>query len=163
MLNQYYSIKYLIDFLSFLPSYLINFVKSIKSCNIHKMNCLNSSIDVIVMGPGPTASNIFIDDIILATPKPGENLGESALKHGDIINGSLKVSIQIKTEGNVLFFEIKNTSIKENKINNGIGLENIAKRLEMLYPNSHTLEISQTANHFKVNLTINNLTQFKNG
>jgi len=88
---------------------------------------------------------------------------ENAFKHGDIINGSLKVSIQIKTEGNVLFFEIKNTSIKENKINNGIGLENIAKRLEMLYPNSHTLEISQTANHFKVNLTINNLTQFKNG
>jgi hypothetical protein len=38
------------------------------------------------MGPGPTASNIFIDDIILATPKLGENLGESALKHGDIIN-----------------------------------------------------------------------------
>jgi two-component system LytT family sensor kinase len=88
---------------------------------------------------------------------------ENAFKHGDIINGSLKVSIQIKTEGNVLFFEIKNTSIKENKINNGIGLENIAKRLEMLYPNSHTLETSQTANHFKVNLTINNLTQFKNG
>jgi hypothetical protein len=43
-------------------------------------------IDVIEMGPGPTATNIFIDDIALATPRPGENLGESALKHGDIIN-----------------------------------------------------------------------------
>lgn len=43
-------------------------------------------IDVIEMGPGPVASNISIDDISFATPKPGENLGESALKHGDIIN-----------------------------------------------------------------------------
>lgn len=87
---------------------------------------------------------------------------ENAFKHGDIINGSLKVIIHIKTENDVLFFEIENTSIKDNKTNNGIGLENIAKRLEMLYSNYYTLEVNQTATNFKVKLTISNLNQFKN-
>ena len=87
---------------------------------------------------------------------------ENAFKHGDIVNGSLKVTIDIKTEDDVLFFRIENTSIKENKTNNGIGLENITKRLEMLFANSYTLESNQMANYFKVKLTIRNLKQFKN-
>lgn len=87
---------------------------------------------------------------------------ENAFKHGDIIDGCLNVTIHIKTEDDVLFFEIENSSIKENKTNNGIGLENIAKRLDMLYANSHTLETNQTANNFIVKLTISNLKQFKN-
>lgn len=88
---------------------------------------------------------------------------ENTFKHGDIVNGSLKVNIHIKTEGDALFFNIENTSIKENKTNKGIGLENIVKRLEMLYPNSHKLETIQIANYFKVELIIHNLKQFKNG
>lgn len=88
---------------------------------------------------------------------------ENTFKHGDIVNGSLKVNIHIKTEGDALFFNIENTSIKENKTNKGIGLENIVKRLEMLYPNSHKLETKQIANYFKVELIIHNLKQFKNG
>lgn len=87
---------------------------------------------------------------------------ENAFKHGDIINGSLKISILIKAVEDELFFEIENTSYKENKINKGIGLENIAKRLEMLYTNSYSLKTNQTANCFKVKLTISNLKQFKN-
>jgi hypothetical protein len=87
---------------------------------------------------------------------------ENAFKHGDIINGSLKISILIKAVEDELFFEIENTSYKENKINKGIGLENIAKRLEMLYTNSYGLKTNQTANCFKVKLTISNLKQFKN-
>lgn len=87
---------------------------------------------------------------------------ENAFKHGDIINGSLKVSINIKTEGDQLFFEIENTSIKENKVNKGIGLENIEKRLEMIYGNTYLLETNQSDTSFKVKLTIRNLKQFKN-
>lgn len=88
---------------------------------------------------------------------------ENAFKHGDIINGNLNVAIHIKTEEDVLFFRIENTSIKENKTNKGIGLENIEKRLEMLFANSYSLETNQTANYFKVKLIIRNLKQFKNG
>lgn len=46
----------------------------------------SGSVSVVEMGPGPLASNIFIDDIALATPKAGQNLGESALKEDDQIN-----------------------------------------------------------------------------
>jgi len=84
---------------------------------------------------------------------------ENAFKHGDIINGSLKVNITVKIEENVLFFKVENSSIKENKSSKGIGLENIAKRLEMLYPDTHKLENLQTEDRFKVKLTISNLTQ----
>ncbi len=87
---------------------------------------------------------------------------ENAFKHGDIINGSLNITIHIKTANDTLFFEIENTSIQENKTKTGIGLENITKRLEMLYTDFYTLEINQTAKYFKVKLTIRNLKQLKN-
>ncbi|WP_457617153.1 sensor histidine kinase [Lutibacter sp.] len=87
---------------------------------------------------------------------------ENAFKHGDIIHGSLNVAVNIKTEGDMLFFSIENTSIKEDKNSNGIGLENIEKRLEMLFPNAYSLETTQTANYFRVKLTIRSLKQFKN-
>ncbi len=87
---------------------------------------------------------------------------ENAFKHGDIINGSLNVTIHIKTENDVLFFEIENTSLNKNKTNSGIGLENIAKRLQMLYNNSYSFETTHTANTFKVKLAISNLNKFKN-
>lgn len=86
---------------------------------------------------------------------------ENAFKHGDIINGALNVSIYIKTENDTLFFEIENTSIKDNKVYKGIGLENIAKRLEMMYANSYKLTTQQEENLFKVELIIHNLKQFK--
>lgn len=38
------------------------------------------------LGPGPVASNISIDSIENATPKPGYLLGETDLKQGDTIN-----------------------------------------------------------------------------
>lgn len=84
---------------------------------------------------------------------------ENAFKHGDIINGSLKVNITVKIKEDVLFFKVENSSIKENKTSKGIGLENIAKRLEMLYPDTHKLENLQTEDRFIVKLTISNLTQ----
>ncbi|UMB62064.1 histidine kinase [Lutibacter sp. A80] len=87
---------------------------------------------------------------------------ENAFKHGNIINGSLNVIIKIKCVANNLFFEIENTSIAEKNSNSGIGLDNITKRLEMLYPNSYILEALQTESSFKVKLTINNLNKFKN-
>lgn len=87
---------------------------------------------------------------------------ENAFKHGDIIQGNLKVNVHIKTENNTLFFKIENTSIKENKSEKGIGLENIVKRLNMLYANLYTLETNQTADYFKVFLSIKNLNELNN-
>ncbi len=87
---------------------------------------------------------------------------ENSFKHGTIIDGKLKVKIIIETKENELLFEIINSSTKGNGSLKGIGLENIEKRLEMLYPNSYKLEIAQTKNEFKAQLEISNLKQLKN-
>jgi len=87
---------------------------------------------------------------------------ENAFKHGNIINGSLNVIIDIKTEDDRLIFTIENSSLIEHSKNKGIGLENITKRLKMQYPNSYTLKTKEIANTFKVELTIGNFKYLKN-
>ena len=37
----------------------------------------------------------------------------------------------------------------------GIGLANVKRRLNLVYPNKHTLHIYETPTNFKVDLTIN--------
>ncbi len=49
-------------------------------------NGFTGTISLEEAGPGPTALHVMFDDIANATPKPGENLGSSALKGGDTIN-----------------------------------------------------------------------------
>ena len=79
---------------------------------------------------------------------------ENSFKHGVIIDGKLKVDIRISSEDNQLQFLIAN-SAKSRKIEEfGIGLTNIKKRLEMLYPEAHELKIEQTDTVFKVELAI---------
>ena len=71
----------------------------------------------------------------------------------------MKVHIVIKTTKDTIDFEIVNSSIKEGESLKGIGLENSGKRLEMLYPKKHKLEIEQQRNQFKVTLKIHDLNQ----
>jgi LytS/YehU family sensor histidine kinase len=84
---------------------------------------------------------------------------ENAFKHGDLIDDFLHIELEIKTDGNGLDFNIKN-SVKENyqeKTKNGIGLENIKKRLDILYVNNYSLDINRENNWYKVRLKIENL------
>ncbi|WP_111706475.1 sensor histidine kinase [Lutibacter citreus] len=87
---------------------------------------------------------------------------ENAFKHGAIIKGKLNVNILLKTKENELFFEIENTFLEDNNTDGGIGLENIEKRLKMLYPNAHRIIIDQSKNKFKVQLIISNLKGLNN-
>jgi len=87
---------------------------------------------------------------------------ENSFKHGTIIDGELKVDICIESKDDELCFKIVNSSIVEKDVFKGIGLENIEKRLNMLYPKSHKLINNQIENQFEVNLTIQNLKSIKN-
>ena len=43
-------------------------------------------LPIVELGLGPVPTNIYIDSISNATPKPGEQLGATHLKQGDVIN-----------------------------------------------------------------------------
>ncbi|WP_034059169.1 sensor histidine kinase [Lacinutrix jangbogonensis] len=75
---------------------------------------------------------------------------ENSFKHGVIKNGTLKIDITISCEENNLIFNIKNTSQANTNTKPGIGLENIKKRLELLYKDQYTLEITDNEATFEV-------------
>lgn len=89
---------------------------------------------------------------------------ENAFKHGNLIDGFLSVHIRIKLQDNNLQFHIKNTVLPDDAIENnkGLGLENIQKRLQLLYPKTHQLTNTISENWYLVNLSISNLNQLKN-
>ena len=83
---------------------------------------------------------------------------ENALKHGNlekITDAFLKISIF--SDDKKINFEIENSLPKEPLHQDhvgGIGLENVRKRLDILYPKKHTLKIQKEATSFKVQLQI---------
>jgi LytS/YehU family sensor histidine kinase len=79
---------------------------------------------------------------------------ENSFKHGVVIDEVLSVNINLKTDANYLFFEIENSSTIKRKSTTGIGLQNIKKRLQMLYPEKHQLQIIEGKSIFKVVLRI---------
>ncbi|WP_241489669.1 sensor histidine kinase [Lacinutrix algicola] len=82
---------------------------------------------------------------------------ENSFKHGFIQNGTLKVKITISCESENLRFHIKNTSKVQSNNKHGIGLENIKKRLELLYKDQYTLEINDNKTTFEVLLNLNTI------
>ena len=67
------------------------------------------------------------------------------------------VNIDIAIEENVLHFKLSNSKPgwdKENSLANGIGLDNVKKRLNLVYPGLHSLNISETDLSFNVSLKI---------
>lgn len=104
---------------------------------------------------------------------PGDNLieplllipiVENSFKHG--INSQMEkgfVDIQMHVNENKLSLlainSVQNgksfTEVGKGKRKHGIGLENVRKRLELLYPRNHKLVIYPSANSWKVNLELN--------
>jgi LytS/YehU family sensor histidine kinase len=89
---------------------------------------------------------------------------ENAFKHGSLIDGYLTVEINIQLNENQLEFSIKNTIVSSeiDKNENGIGLENIQKRLNLLYKNKHLLNVAAEENWFVVDLKIVTINSLKN-
>ncbi|NHN26498.1 histidine kinase [Flavobacterium jejuense] len=80
---------------------------------------------------------------------------ENAFKHGNIINDYLSIDIQLKFTNDRLLFNCSNSFIDKNEaMTNGIGLENIKKRLQLLYPEAHSFNITTVEEQFKIELEI---------
>jgi two-component system, LytTR family, sensor kinase len=82
---------------------------------------------------------------------------ENAFKHAEKIKVGNAVKIILKLENNTLHFECSNRFIKteyqENEVG-GLGNGLIIKRLELLYPQKHTLRIEEKDNFYSVCLSI---------
>ena len=84
---------------------------------------------------------------------------ENAFKHSTASQSEdIKIDINIELKANnILEFICKNsfqTISNTNNLAEGIGLENVKKRLALIYPNSHQLTIQKTENEYHVNLLI---------
>lgn len=89
---------------------------------------------------------------------------ENAFKHGNIIEGYLRVEIRTKIINNGLEFTVRNSVVdgEQNNEKGGIGLANIKKRLDLNYQNNYKLTIDLEDNWYIVNLSIFNLRAIQN-
>ncbi|WP_108868686.1 sensor histidine kinase [Aquimarina aquimarini] len=84
---------------------------------------------------------------------------ENAFKHG--VSQELKkatINIDLSTQDKTILFLITNTKPNtynevKNKVD-ALGLNNIKKQLELLYPNTHDLQILDTENQYELSLTL---------
>ena len=80
---------------------------------------------------------------------------ENSFKHGRLINGKLSIAIAFECNTDQIVFKIQNSHKQGDTTSKGIGLENIKKRLELLYKDHYTLTISETADRYAVSLILN--------
>jgi len=84
---------------------------------------------------------------------------ENALKHGNIeAKSDSYIRMGIKSDATSIQFKIENSISEVKKVVDkvgGIGLENVKKRLEIIYPKQHHLAIDHTTKSFSVTLKIN--------
>ncbi len=84
---------------------------------------------------------------------------ENAFKHSaSSLSENIRIDISLKLdERGILHFECTNNFLTQSNIGDlskGIGLENVKKRLELLYPNSHTLRIDEDGKTYAVKLSL---------
>lgn len=81
---------------------------------------------------------------------------ENAFKHGvESLTDGAYISMGLTSDGANLHFNIENNFDSALKSDvPGIGLENLKRRLDLIYPDNHKLEITRQGNIFKVELSI---------
>ncbi|KQR71745.1 sensor histidine kinase [Pedobacter sp. Leaf176] len=96
------------------------------------------------------ASNVLIEPLLLLP------FIENAFKHGlEDETGKGNVRLVLFINGREIILQVNNSKpIGYCKREKGIGLENVIKRLKLLYPERYKLEISDEPHEYQVNLTL---------
>lgn len=101
---------------------------------------------------GPNVKGFVIEPLLLIP------FVENSFKHlSHFSTGKInRVNIDVSRTNGEFSFYVANTVDKSNKIEpvGGIGLENVKRRLELLYPEKHSLQITEDDGWFKVNLKL---------
>jgi len=97
-------------------------------------------------------SDIKVPHLIFIT------LIENAFKYGISVQDESFVNISLECEENIIRFKCENGLPESNRVSDqtssGIGLDNLQKRLNLIYPDSHELEINKTGDKYEVTLNI---------
>jgi two-component system, LytTR family, sensor kinase len=118
---------------------------------LSKLRYPNDEVMVEVNTFGNT-ENTFIAPMILLP------FVENAFKHGINIEAVTTISISLEVRDEKIIFTCNNPVIEANRMKHeeygGIGLENVKRRLQLLYPQKHDLKIIETGNTFTVKLEL---------
>jgi hypothetical protein len=86
---------------------------------------------------------------------------ENAFKHGISLRNPSWIFVTLTLDATKLYFKVHNSrhprpvdSADPEKEQSGVGLDNVRKRLELIYPGRHTLDIQQSEQDYFVSLTL---------
>ena len=83
---------------------------------------------------------------------------ENAFKHGISYKDRSSIRIDLRADSAGMVFSVENTKPqprdRSNLEESGIGLKNVRRRLELLYPGKHLLDIQDTDSKYKIMLKI---------
>lgn len=81
---------------------------------------------------------------------------ENAFKHGVKIESASKIDISVTAASGKIIFECINDVHVRNTVEPeaGIGLENVKRRLALLYPHKHKLDMTSSGNKYTIHLEI---------
>jgi two-component system, LytTR family, sensor kinase len=123
---------------------------------------INNYIAIYVLKDDKIKDNISfeydISDDVNIAPMVLIPFVENAFKHGNIEdekNG--KIQIRLTVDSGLLTFECRNTLATNKKSKDkegGIGIVNVKRRLELIYPGRHELKSTETATEFSVEMKI---------
>lgn len=121
--------------------------------NLIKINQFrfNNQLNVDFEVTGDT-SGVQIVPFVLIT------LAENAFKHGDLKSATYPITIRIKVENKGLYFFCSNKKRPGSKDKTtGIGLQNIRKRLDIMYGNNFTYLVKDDPDFYTAELKIDSL------
>jgi two-component system, LytTR family, sensor kinase len=82
---------------------------------------------------------------------------ENAFKYGVSTIEASEIMIRLDVAGNIVHLFVQNHIVKgakQSTINTGIGIVNVKRRMELLYPGKHKLSIDEKSSEYTVNLEI---------
>jgi len=127
---------------------------------IDEIHILNTYIDIERLRMPQNAIISFhyegVKDSVKIAPMLLLPLIENAFKHGtDSTIGNSYIKASLSCSDKNLIFNCENSFKKSSKKDvGGIGIENIRKRLQLIYPSKHRFEIEEKIDLFKVTLEI---------
>ena len=146
--------------LSEIMQYVLYEVKEPRISLMKSINYLYSYLELEKLRYGDRVqSEIRIDgdiDDVMVPPLIFLPFIENCFKHGVKKEGDIKVDIDFAVGDKFLYFSVENTlgDDKEYMSKHGIGIENVKRRLELLYGRKYQLETIRSEQTFKVLLTI---------